>query len=186
MSLTRKPIRLVHAAALVAFSAFSTSPLLAQRASTNPIELGADAAFSRVSSRGDSYTRFAIPLEFFRVGFFVSDRVSIEPSMRLMWAKGEGGDGTTSYDINTGLLIHTRKVRSAPQLFLKPLVGFTGYNSEESRSQPYFGLGGGLKVHGTNRMAFRTGLEYQRALRSGPLPEQDRINLLIGLSYFTR
>ncbi|MBL0938992.1 MAG: hypothetical protein IBJ03_08860 [Gemmatimonadaceae bacterium] len=186
MSLTRKPIRLIHIAAITALAALTVSPVHAQRSSSNPIELGADAAFSRISSDGDSFTRLAIPLEFFRVGFFVSDRVSIEPSMRLTWGKFGDGDGTTSYDINTGLLIHTRKVRNAPQLFFKPLVGFTGYNANESRSQPYFGLGGGLKVHGNNRMAFRTGLEYQRALESGPLPDQDRFHLLIGLSYFTR
>lgn len=186
MSRTDTPHRRLRAGVLATLLVMAAAPLHAQRGNSTPVELGIDGAITRVSTNGPSYTRVAIPMESFRVGFFVSPRVSVEPAMRVLWVK-QGDNSATSFDLNAGLMLHTRRVRGAPQLFLRPLVGMTGMNSEDdSRNQPYIDIGGGLKVHGANRLAFRTSLEYQHALESRPLPTQDRVSLLFGVSYFTR
>ncbi len=95
-------------AAVIAFSltalAFLPAPAWAQG---NPIELGMDASLNfQLSQDAGKSTSLFLPTgplagglvtganKSFRVGFFVSPTISIEPAVSLMWFKPNGGSAT--------------------------------------------------------------------------------------------
>jgi hypothetical protein len=170
-----------------------------------PIELGIDAAVVRQSGDNRTTTFFQLPVGRFRVGFHMSDAISLEPSIALSYGRttfenpATGQDITssgTAYELDFGLLYHIRTDRSKAQPYVRPFVGIHGSNSESDggfdASTNQFALGAalGFKVPATNRLGtrFEIGFSHETEDDSddGGAPSSNSIFFAIGLSFFTR
>ena len=89
------------------------------------IELGIDGALSYESSDNVKTTSITLPVTKFRVGFFVSDAVSFEPSLALQYSRTTfessvtGDEETfsgTAYDVDFGLLSFLHRSRTDPNV----------------------------------------------------------------------
>ena len=183
----------------------SPAIVVAQRGPQRPIELGMDAAVVRESGDLVTTTAFTFPVARFRVGFFMTDAVSLEPMLALSYGKTtvenpitgfESSSSGTSYDLNFGLLYHFQTDRSRSQAYIRPFVGVRGFSSDSegpngefdnSASQASFGVALGFKVPATPRVGTRFELGFQH--RAEDEPEFDSSNVIflsLGLSFFTR
>lgn len=150
------------------------------------VELGVDAGLSVLSAEGITVTSIDIPTSTFRAGFFVSDKVSIEPAVGIRYQKVEDFSATT-YGLGVGLLYHLTTERDRPQVFLRPLVGYSGVSSDgASNGSAVVGFGAGAKVPKGDRLALRFGAEYQRRFEDGDFPALNGFGATIGISFFTR
>ena len=105
-------------------------------------------------------TFLSVPVSRFRVGFFASNAVSIEPSvsfgtgrqtLKNTLTQGDVTTSGTSYDLDVGLLYHFRSDRAKSQPYIRPFVGIRGFknSSDDDRidgsgSQTSYGGGIGL------------------------------------------
>jgi len=169
-----------------------------------PIELGVDAALSHESEDGSKLTQFTLPVTQLRVGFFVTDAVSIEPLFAFYYSRSsrenpisgvETKGSGSSYDLNVGLLYHFQPDRTRSQPYIRPFLGIRGYSSEidapveisNSGSQTSLGAAIGVKVPVASRLGTRIEAGYRRGLESEPeFPATNTIFLSFGLSFFTR
>jgi hypothetical protein len=171
--------------------------LAAQRGpARRPIELGIDAALIHESSDNITATRIELPVSRFRVGFFLSDAVSFEPSLSLQYARVTienpltGRDNTssgTSYDMDFGLLYHFSTQRTQTQTFVRPFVGIRGFSGEgEHGSQATFGAALGFKQPLSNRLAARFEVGFAHRAEDEPtFPSTNVLFFALGLSFFT-
>lgn len=157
-----------------------------------PVELGIDAAVT-IGLGDNSVTVVDIPAQAFRIGFFVSDRISLEPKFGLTTVSGEG-DTFTSYIAELGLLYHFYRARVRPDpypypspasaFYVRPFAGFVGASGGgSSTTNGRLGVGLGMKVPLVNRLASR--FEANFAHTFGDF-SSNQIGLLAGLSFFTR
>jgi hypothetical protein len=161
-----------------------------------PIELGVDAGVS-IGFGDNSVTVISIPVQAFRIGFFVDDKVSIEPKFGLTTITGNG-DTFTSYAAELGLLYHFYRERERDvrgrviyggpgprsSFYVRPFVGIVGSNGPGGDdSDAVLGIGVGMKVPLVNRLAAR--FEANFAHQFGD-PDFNQLGLLAGLSFFTR
>jgi hypothetical protein len=174
------------------FSAVLSTALLAISASTaaaqatqagNPVELGMDAVVA--TSLGDTrITTVSIPNAEFRVGFFLSNNVSIEPRLGIT---SISGDGTfTSYKGELGVLYHFGGERVGSGVYVRPFAGFTGYSSAGSDTQANAGIGLGVKIPFAERLATRIEANYVHGFSSDMGDGNNQLAASIGLSFFTR
>ena len=200
--MTRSRLKLfVCIAAAVAVAA--PSMLVAQ--SPRPIELGIDAALVRESTDDATGTSFRVPVGRFRVGFPLSNALSLEPSIAFAYGRSTfespttGEDITSSgtgYELDLGLLYHFRTDRSAMQPYLRPFLGVHGSNTEtdggfeSSIRQLAVGGGIGFKFPATDRLATRLELGFSHEAEDdsddGRGPSRNSFYLAVGLSFFTR
>jgi len=192
--------------ALVAALATPAIAIAQDATAKKPIELGIDAAIARDSEDNSHRTSLVLPISRFRVGFFLTDAVSLEPSVAFSYVKvtsdipGSDNDFSSSgfnYDLDVGLLYHFRTDRTKAQPYVRPFVGIRGFSSdsdsespvefEDSGSQVSFGAGLGFKIPLANRIGTRIELGYARASENEPtFPEANRVYLSFGLSFLTR
>ena len=167
-----------------------------------PIELGVDAALAYESSDPVDGVSFNVPVPRLRVGFFLSDAVSLEPSLSFNYSRATfnnpitGEDNTfssTGYEFDFGLLYHFSTDRTQKQVYIRPLIGLNGFSSSDdddndnSASQVVFGAGLGVKLPATNRLATRLEAGFTHRSEDEPrLPSSNRIYASVGLSFFTR
>jgi hypothetical protein len=168
-----------------------------------PIELGVDAALSYESSDPVDGISLTVPVPRLRIGFFLTDAVSLEPSFQFNYSRLTfenpitGEDRTASgsnYELDFGLLYHFSTNRAARQVYIRPLIGINGFSSSDddddedtSASQVVFGVGLGVKLPSTNRLATR--LEGGFVHRSEDEPffrSANRLYASFGFSFFTR
>lgn len=162
----------------------------------HPIELGVDAGVT-VGLGDNSVTVISIPVQAFRIGFFLDENVSLEPKFGLNTITGSG-DTFTSYAAELGLLWHFfrepererrgRVIYSGPgprsSFYVRPFVGIVGTSGGgDSDSDAVLGAGVGMKVPLVNRLAAR--FEANFAHQFGD-PDFNTLGLLAGLSFFTR
>ncbi|HEX6051127.1 MAG TPA: outer membrane beta-barrel protein [Gemmatimonadaceae bacterium] len=177
---------------------------LGAHAQARPIEIGLDAALAYDDADGASVTSLTIPVGRLRVGFFVSDAVSLEPFFALQYTRAEVdvpvvGDRTTSftqYDLGLGLLFHFATDRTRSQPYLRPFVGVRGFSSDsdddandddDSGTQPVLGAAFGLKLPSTSRLGTRLEAGFAHRFEDEPsFRESNQIFLSFGLSFFTR
>lgn len=157
-----------------------------------PLELGADAAVT-IGLGDNSVTVVDIPAQAFRIGFFLNDRISLEPKFGLTTISG-GGDTFTSYLAELGLPIHwyRARMRGDPYpypsplsaFYVRPFIGLLGTNTEgPDITNGRVGAGLGMKVPLASRLASR--FEANFAHIFGDF-DSNEIGLLAGLSFFTR
>ena len=162
----------------------AASPAVAQE---RPIELGIDGSLA-VGLDEPRVTVIAIPFQQFRVGFFISPRTSVEPTLAINHIDTEDVDGfdldVTTISIGVGVLFHLTTDRAQSQIYFRPFGGFTSVSAlGESESDPTLGLGLGLKAPLANRLATRL-----EAFLANQFGDDDRltVGVLFGLSFFTR
>lgn len=177
------------ALSLVALTMFAASAASAQqrRAPAAPPprlwELGVDAALS-LGLDDPRVTTLSIPAANFRAGVFINPEWSIEPSLSLTYVKVEGFDATTLYEIGVGALYHLSTVRTRSQMYIRPFLALAGV-SAAGASDSDIGLGAGFGIKWPRlggRLAWRGEANLARFLDA----EQTSLNLLFGVSFFTR
>ncbi len=145
-------------------------------------EIGVDATVS-IGLGDNSYTNFNLPSGAVRVGFPMSNRVSIEPRGRLSVASGNG-DTFTTYNFAVGALYHldaAANMRSG--LYVRPSLGVSGFSGDDSDSNFYGGVGVGLKRPILAQLGSRFEAGYVRNFGNGG---SNGLELSAGLSWFTR
>src|SRR5688500_8056227 len=127
---------------------------------TRPLELGLTAA-ATIGLGDTSVTVVEIPARAFRIGFFFTDRISLEPKFGLTTISG-GGDTFTSYLAELGLLYHFYRTRTRTDLYpsplaafyVRPFVGLSGFSAgEDSDANGSIGARLGMKVPLESRSA---------------------------------
>src|SRR5918992_5143263 len=93
------------------------------RAQARPIELGIDGALS-IGLEEPRVTVIAIPFQQFRVGFFMTPRTSIEPTLAINYLNVEDFGDLTSIAVGLGVLFHFTADRTRSQAYFRPFVGF--------------------------------------------------------------
>jgi hypothetical protein len=172
--------RLTSFLALVSVSFAGTSALAQGR----PVEIGQDMGFS-VTFDGSTVTQVSIPAGDVRVGFYVADRVEIEPQLSLSYTHVSGGSLTViGFDL-TGL-IHFTADRTRAQPFFQPIVGIRfvdGGGSSASQFQAGAGIGAKLPV--AERLAFRIEGIFAHYFKNNNFAEVNAVGARLGLSFFT-
>jgi len=158
------------------------------------VEWGADAGLGFGLSTPKT-TTLALPNDA-RVGFYLQgDKMSIEPATSLIYQSFDGGHATL-WDMNVGLVYHTSTIRTASQVFFRPFVGFRNNSAStdvgnvtvsSGGTQLSLGVGAGMKWPIiTNRIATRGEIQLGHYFKTNKLDEQTNINLIFGLSFYTR
>jgi hypothetical protein len=168
------------------------SPAHAQQ--SRLLEWGADAGLSFGLSTPKT-TTLALPYDA-RLGFYLQgDQLSIEPATSLQYQSTDGGHSTL-WDMNVGLVYHTSTIRTQQQVFFRPFIGFRNASASFDQgnvtistggTQLSLGIGAGMKWPIiTNRIATRGEIQLGHYFKTNDLPDQTNINLLFGLSFYTR
>jgi hypothetical protein len=157
----------------------------AQTTTANPVELGVDAVVQSTIGDSPNITTVSIPEARFRVGFFVSNDLSIEPRVGITSISGSGSTFTT-YNAEVGLLYHFVKgERVGTGVYVRPFAGFTGMSGSGSDTQGDIGVGLGTKIPFGDRLATRLEAMYMHAFSSDNSDGGNAIGASIGLSFFT-
>jgi hypothetical protein len=183
--------RLTVSLVSLALIAFSASQASAQRRpyydrdrdNDRPIELGVDAGVS-FGLDEPSVTTIGIPIRSFRVGFFFTDNVSLEPSFGLTSVHVEG-ETFTQYEAALALLLHLSRYSPASGIYVRPFAGVTGVSGGgNSDSNGLAGAGVGVKIPwGNRRLATRLEANFTHGFDGDGT---NAIGLHVGLSVFTR
>jgi hypothetical protein len=146
-----------------------------------PIELGVDAGIS-FSLDDPKVTVISLPAQSFRIGFFITDRISIEPKVSLTSISG-GGERLTLWSAELGVPIHLRVNPIGRGYYVRPFGGGAGASGGgESASGGYAGIGLGSKFGFQDRLATRIEGNYAISFED----DSHALGLLLGLSFFTR
>ena len=188
----------VSLAALASIAA--AAPAIAQDAPAAPtmagnnghsMEFGVDAGASFDLST-PRVTTISIPVQSFRVGFYINDRISLEPMVSVISetvssTKTISGGTTTDYAGALGLLwhFHTDPIGAGP--YLRPFAGFSGdHSGGVSDTRAIAGGGVGMKLPFGNHMAGRFEANYTHLFAANGGGTNNAIGVNAGLSFFTR
>ena len=154
-----------------------------------PIELGVDGslAFGLDSPR---ITTLSVPVQQLRVGFFVTPTVSIEPTGSLDYVHSGNNSGSV-LNLGVGALFHLNAAQTEPQPYVRPFLSVyrNSYDTpvgDESNTALALGAGVGVKIPFATRLAWRLEGAYAHRFKGGSIDSFDNLQLLFGLSYFTR
>lgn len=179
IGLTVSPVRtaLIAAAAMLALAPRSS-------AAQNPVEFGIDAKLTLMLDTPEGVS-VQIPDSRFRVGFFATPNIEVEPAIGVS-VLSTTGETITAYEFTTGLLLHMRSNRAKPQLYVRPFAGLTGVTgSLISASSTQLGAGLGVKIPLRDRIGTRVEVGFGHHFASKSATGGNRVFLGIGLSFFT-
>jgi len=167
----------------------AASPAIAHTQESTRIELGMDAMLARTTfgnrNVSASTTTFELPVQAFRMGFQLSPNVSIEPTLGLRSASGNGSGTIFIFDLALPLTLSTQP--SGTNFFLRPLLGFRHFSlDDDSNTQTNFGVGLGMRGPVMSRLSTRFEARFRHGLENAPFSSFNEIGLLAGLSFFTR
>jgi hypothetical protein len=168
---------LVVAAALFPFSALT--------AQSRPIELGTDLGVAFDFAGGETMTTVSLPTAVLRVGFWMNDRISIEPNVNFTWVHIDGGS-STNVNGALALLYHfkTDVTRTRPYITVFP--GINHFDSDFGDATQFFAGGGlGVLVPMQERLAFRAEALYSHNFESDDVGGFDEVAARFGFSFFT-
>jgi hypothetical protein len=170
---------------LVAVAAPTAS---AQRRSSSsgprPIELGIDGGIT-FGLDDPKVTVVSLPAQDFRVGFFMSDFLELEPRFGLTSIQSQGQSATT-YNFEFGVLYMPSGDRVGKGFYFRPFLGVSGasVSGGGSNNSGFAGIGAGLKIPFENRrLATRLEANFAHGFDNGG---SNQIGLLFGLSFYTR
>jgi hypothetical protein len=176
--------RLVVLSALAFVAVAPSAEAQRYQRGSGPIEFGIDGGIA-FGLDNPKVTVVALPVQDFRVGFLLTDRVALEPRAYLNSIHGGGGSFTT-YAFEVGLVYSPDGDRVGKGFYGRPFVGLSGVSVSGggSSNNGYAGLGLGLKIpFADRRLATRMEANYAHGFGT---PTTNAIGLLIGLSFFTR
>jgi hypothetical protein len=152
-------------------------------AQSRPVEFGLDAALDyRVNS--PHVTTIGVPIQDLRVGFGISDNISIEPRLSFNYLKVEGSSSIWTAGLGGGLLFHLNTIRNG--VYLRPFVGWDHIDvGGSSASQFNAGAGVGIKT-GTGGVVGRFEAGYAHAFKNNDFSASDDVVLLLGISLFSK
>jgi len=173
---------LVFGALALALTASIAEAQRSSRRDGGPIELGIDGGLT-FGLDDPNGTLLQIPIQSFRVGYFLNDRFEIEPRIAIVSSSGGGGGTSTAYVLEAGLLYQPNGDRVGKGLYFRPFVGVSGFTTpgpgDDNAGE--VGIGVGVKLpFADRRLATRLEANYAHADGSNLL------GLLFGLSWFTR
>lgn len=164
------------------FAAVLAMPCTLTAQAVRPIELGIDAGVA-FTLEDPKVTAIAVPAQSFRIGIFVSDRISVEPKISLLSLSG-GGENITIWSAELGFPIHFATSPIGRGIYLRPFGGGSGASGGgESVSGGYAGIGFGGKFAFHDRLATRVEGSFSHSFDDAGA---NAIGLLLGLSFFTR
>jgi hypothetical protein len=160
----------------------SASAADAQRNVSRPIELGLDGGIS-FGMDDPNVTIVSLPVQAFRVGFLMNDKVSLEPRFSFNSRTSDGSSFRT-YSLELGALYHLGGYNKGSRLYVRPFAGIVGASSDAaSGSDGYMGAGVGIKLPFANsRLATRLEANYGHAFTDGG--GSNGLGVLFGLSLF--
>lgn len=183
----RKLLQLTVISTMLGVTALTAqSQVAAPVAAVRPIELGIDAGIG-FRLNDPNYTIIGIPAQSLRMGFYISDNMSIEPAISLNVVSGSGSTITT-YSGSLGVLRHFVSNRGIGSgIYVRPFVGFSGVSGlGTSDAQANIGFGFGSKIPFANRLATRLETNFQHIFASGENDDGNVLGVSIGVSFFTR
>jgi hypothetical protein len=171
---------------LIALTTLFAATTSQAQSAVRPVELGVDAGVGfRLSE--PNFTTIGIPAQSLRVGFYISDKTSIEPSLSLNVLSGNG-QSLTTYNVDVGMLWHFASRHGIGSgMYVRPFLGLTGFNGlGESDTQADMGTGFGIKIPFANRLATRGEINFTHFFESGGASSANELGVLVGFSFFTR
>jgi hypothetical protein len=169
----------------LALTAPAASAQRGSRGSSGPVELGIDAGVT-FGLDAPRLTVVALPAQDFRLGYFLNDKLEIEPRFSLNSLHSAGATLTT-YAFELGLLLMPSGDRIGNGFYLRPFLGVAGISVSGgggSNNSGYAGAGFGLKIpFADRRLATRLEANYAHGFSNGG---SNQIGLALGLSFFTR
>jgi hypothetical protein len=160
----------------------SASAADAQKRVSRPMEFGIDGGIS-FGMDDPSVTTVSLPVQALRVGFFMNDKVSVEPRFNFNSVSG-GGVSLRTYSLELGALYHFGGYTKGSGLYARPFAGIAGVGGDlGSGSDGFMGAGVGVKLPFANRrLATRLEANYGHAFSDGG--GSDGLGVLFGLSLF--
>lgn len=173
--------RLLAVSAVLAITASSAGAQ--QRAL--PAELGLDAGVS-IGFDAPRVTIVSLPVPAVRLGFYMSDRVSIEPKAGFQSVHDDAGT-LSQYSAEIGLLYHFENMPVGRGVYARPFAGLIGTSGGgSSDTQTFFGGGLGLKQPFANRFASRLEVNYSHMTAPRGGSAANSLGVLFGISVFSR
>jgi hypothetical protein len=160
-------------------------PWNSAHAQSRPIELGTDLGVSFDFSGGETVTSVTVPTSVLRVGFWMNDRVSIEPNVSFSWVHFSDVSAT---NVNgaLALLYHFNTDASRTRPYVAVFPGINHFDSGiGDATQFYAGAGLGALFPLQERLAFRAEALYSHNFATDTFGSSDEAAARIGLSFFT-
>ncbi len=180
--------RFVNAFVLVIGLTVTAAAASAQVTTKRLYEFGIDGGLEFGLNK-PSTTSIGIPAQSLRMGMFMNEKWSLEPSIGLQSNSG-GGERVTTYTARVGALYHLSKApaRLGVGYYVRPFVGFQGASVKGAGSdtRALLGAGYGLKHAFTDRVAGRVEANYSYLFAAGGDDGANQLGLTFGLSFFTR
>ncbi|MGD2216004.1 MAG: outer membrane beta-barrel protein [Gemmatimonadales bacterium] len=160
---------------------------------SRPIEFGIDGGitYSMLQDMDgmefDDELSFDIPFSTLRVGFFVSDNISVEPQVQFSFFD-PGGDSDTQMQLGllAAVLYHFQPDMMETQFFVRGGGAFFMYDFGGDVDDTLFGFGGGagVKVPIADSFMFRAGGDVVYMLEGDITPAMINIIGSVGVSFF--
>ena len=127
-----------------------------------------------------------IPEPAIRLGFYMSDRVSLEP--KVGFASVHDNSGTsTAFTAQVGMLFHFENNPIGRGMYARPFVGVLGEKATGySEMRSVFGGGLGVKEAFSSRFASRLEVNYSHVSKVKDEPATNNLGILFGISVFSR
>lgn len=150
-----------------------------------PAELGIDAGAS-IGFDAPRVTFIQVPIPAVRLGFFLNDRVSVEPKIGLQLVHGSFGT-STSISSQIGVLFHFENNPVGRGLYARPFLGLLADKAPGfSETRSVMGGGLGLKESFSTRFASRFEVNYSHVSAVTNEPATNSLGILFGISVFSR
>ena len=186
---TSSPSPMIRKLAVLGVIAFALSAPTAnaqrERGTGGPVELGIDGGVA-FGLDNPNTTIVSLPVQDFRLGYFIDNKVELEPRLSLNSIHG-GGASLTTYALELGVLFLPSGDRVGRGFYLRPFLGVIGVSvsgGAGSNNSGYGGAGVGIKIpFADHRLATRMEANYSHGFSNGG---SNQIGLTLGLSFFTR
>ena len=128
-----------------------------------------------------SATVLQIPVQSVRVGFPLSQTVSLEPALMLSYV--DGGFGT-SLAGDLAMVLALSANRAEPQWYARPFVGIQHVSNALGGDHAALGVGAGVRIPTTDRIATRIEGRFRYLTKNSSFSSNE-LGLHVGLSFFT-
>jgi hypothetical protein len=179
-------VRPLVTAALLAATAHAAEAQTAP--APRPIELGIDGSVT-FQLEEPHVTSVLLPFQRFRVGFFTSENVSVEPSLALNYFHVSGAS-QTGLTADLGLLYHFPAAPSGARFYLRPFGGLSlnassGEGSDDTVTRFHLGGGLGVKIPLADRLRTRMEVNLEHGFKNDDVRSRNTLGLSAGFSFFT-
>ena len=150
-----------------------------------PIELGTAIGVSFDFGSGATLTTVSVPTSTLRVGFWMNDRISVEPNAGLTWLHASG-ESVTNFNAALALLYHFNADASRTRPYFTIFPGVNHIDAGGGSATQFFaGAGLGALFPLQERLAFRAEGLYTHSFSTSTLGSGDAAAARIGFSFFT-